>query len=1006
MIPPKPRQKIELQSRDVHILSKPHDNIQSSVIVGINVHNPYADLQRCLQSVAQQTFVEYGVMIMLDGQSIEMWHPQLPPELHGRTWIAAGNFGSAARARNALLECVELYIPSAVWIARLDYDDRFHCVTSLEKVVSAGYDSHADFVLGGNLVVKNQCQTIRENPAGPQLLNPEYLQHLLRMTSEGTAENELPSCNLVLRTDKKFRYPDVHSAEDHWLVASLLIMNGASGAILKHPFYCDYSLTGETTETVKKTDKYRESRNKLYDAFCLWKETLGIGANLLGHGQEGIVIRNANRIEKHFYKNILSRKKIDWLSRILDLGSFALPAARFRFKDDGMVYAEYQIEEETFPLTKTTAQFAAEFLVECLLGGFVCTNVKRSNFRTRKDGTLIYIDIGNDICPYDVSYLLDASTRLYSVAILGNSDEEVQRRPTDLKRKAAWHELTGFEEFHTSVVNGFYQRCWTAYLSKDQKPVYRKKLDVALVIKACAMDWRTAEIQIRHLVFQLETPHYFNCKVLAIDPFEGPFLRSYDVGNSSEMLRIGERLVLEGVLDEVVVAPEDPDSIQHLNFKWFNLDCRESHTVEGIPVFSQLWAFEYVTSQYILQCDIDVLVSRRDRNHNYLEEMLRAIEKPETVCVAFNICKPHGSPEEQYSAPAGEYKPEVRCGLIDMSLLKTLRPLKNGLCGGKLKDPWYRSLHEVQRQKLLKTVRGGNPHTFYIHPTNSLKSNPELYSLARNLVCTDTLPAFFYKKWEIDVADCPKQVPLRNEKVVFICRGRNTPRENVDRFTVSLREQTCQDFGIIVIDDSSEPAYASYLWEKIHIFSSRLSYVTNVHHKGRMYNLKMAIKDICSDPESFIVVLDLDDALFTPTVVERLLTFINQGNDFILAAPYRPDSPLSIYSPLFSKPRAHYGGDVWINFRSFKKSLFDRIPEEHLKYNGSYLQVCEDYATMIAMAEMAECPIYVPEYWVWHKRSSGKCREEIELRNSMIEYILKMPSCVKAEGLTKSEYAD
>ncbi len=1002
MIPPKPRQKVELQLRGIRILSKPHDNFQPSVIVGINVHNPRSDLQRCLCSVAQQTFVDYGVMILLDGQSIEEWHPQLPPELHGRTWIATGNFGSAARARNALLESVELYIPGAVWVARLDYDDRFHCVTSLEKAVSVGNDSQADFVVGGNLVVKDRY-IARENPAGPQLLNPEHLQNLLRMMSESTAENELPSCNLVLRTAKKFRYPDVHSAEDHWLVSSLLIMNGASGAILEHPFYCDYSLTGETTEAFKKSNKYRESRKKLYNAFRLWKEMLDIGANLLGHGQEGIVIKRGDRIEKHFYQNILCESKLGWLSRILGSGTRALPAAKFQFNNDWSVYAQYQIEEETFPLIKTSTEMAAGFLIECLVNGFVCTNVKRNNFRTRKDGTLVYIDIGNDICPYDVSHLLDASARLYSVAVLGNSDEEVQRRPTDLKRKAAWHELSGFKEFYAEMIAGFHQRTW-ANLS-PQDPPHRKMLDVALIIKACAMDWRTAETQIRHLVFQLEAPHYFNRKVLALDPYEGPFLRSYDTGNFSEMLSIGERLVLEGVLDEVIVAPADPENIHRTNLKWFNLDSRESHTVEGIPVSAQLWAFEYVKSRYILQCDIDILVARRDRRHNYLEEMLRAIENADTTCVAFNICKSPDSPGEQYSAPVGEYKPEVRCGLIDMHLLKSLQPLRNKLSNGKLTDPWYRALHDVQRRTGLKTVRGGNPDTYYMHPTNSLKSNPALYSTARNLVCTDTLPASFYKKWEIDTEDCPKQVPLRNEKIVFVCRGRNTPREIVERFTVSLREQTCQDFGIIIIDDSSEPVYASYLWENIHIFGSKLSYVTNASHNGRMYNLRMAIKEICSNSESFIVVLDLDDALFSPNVVERLTTFVNTGYDLVLAAPYRPDSPLSIYYPVFSKPRAHYGGDVWINFRSFKKLLFDKIPEEYFQYKGSYLQVCEDYATMIAMTEMAEKPLYVPEYWIWHKRTSGKCQNEIALRIMMIEHILKMPELISRLE-QEAEYAN
>ena len=51
---------------------------------------------------------------------------------------------------------------------------------------------------------------------------------------------------------------------------------------------------------------------------------------------------------------------------------------------------------------------------------------------------------------------------------------------------------------------------------------------VSLLIKTCAMEWRTIERQVRHLVEQMETPLRFVERVVVVDTYAGPFARQYD----------------------------------------------------------------------------------------------------------------------------------------------------------------------------------------------------------------------------------------------------------------------------------------------------------------------------------------------------------------------------------------------------------------------------------------------------------------------------------------------
>ena len=112
----------------------------------------------------------------------------------------------------------------------------------------------------------------------------------------------------------------------------------------------------------------------------------------------------------------------------------------------------------------------------------------------------------------------------------------------------------------------------------------------------------------------------------------------------------------------------------------------------------------------------------------------------------------------------------------------------------------------------------------------------------------------------------------------------------------------------------------------------------------------------------------------------------------ILGAMFRPDKPTKVYHPDFSSPRANRsGGDVWIHLRSFRKKLFDALPDEALQIDGRWIEECTDYATMIPIVELACCPRYVPEYLYFHERTTPRTPERRRAKDAIIDRILMKP---------------
>ncbi|RME22156.1 MAG: glycosyltransferase family 2 protein, partial [Deltaproteobacteria bacterium] len=737
-------------------------------------------------------------------------------------------------------------------------------------------------------------------------------------------------------------------------------------AILPAPLLLDYRLDGSATRDARSRDRHRRSREALRDAVATWAHVARLPGTVLGFGQEGVVRRHGGDVIKHFYPGILSHETVERLSATIACSS-VVPNASFEQEVERRSWVARYTAEPTTPFVQVEREAVTDFLRRCLAEELVCANVKRSNFRVREDGSLLYVDVGNWIIPMDVSYFRDAAARLYAIGVLGTADEELQRRPSDPSQPEIWEALPGFASFYGDAVGGW-ARAYLRELPAPPQLSGELAPDVTLLLKACAMDARDLRAQVVHLVDQLSRPRTFARRLLLIDPFPGPFLRQHAPGDLDRVMREARELVREGWLDEILVGPTEGDEIQAINQRWFGVPAEHTHAIDGIPVTPQVWAFDQVDTRYVLQGDVDVLVGRRDRRHDYLAEMMTACAPPDVVCVAFNIPQPSG--RRPYDAPPGEYKPEVRLGLLDLDRLRALLPLPASMRGGRLTTTWYRALHQAQRVRSLRTVRGGDASTFYLHPPNDRKQDEDALARVRDLVAQGQVPPAQLGRWDLEVPAAEWRYRSRGEPVVVLALGRNTPDEKVRRFAQGLAGQDRQDFGVIVIDDASDTGAPSRFIDALGWLGERLTLVRHSRRRGRVANYRLGIGRICRDPETMIVIVDLDDALFHPTAVREVAEAAAKGHDIVLAAPFRPDAPTKVYAPEFARVRETFGGDVWIHLRAFRKRLFDALPDAALELDGRPLENLVDYATMIPMVERARSPIYLPSYRYWHERST------------------------------------
>lgn len=980
-------------SRGVNLLGElPASARVAEVVIGICLHNQASKLPRALGSALTQQIVQQGrgVIVILDDGSSDDWQSSVEDMLSDpKVIVLTANCGSAAKARNALLDWVDEHLPAAAWVARLDADDCFACTEAVNAMVDAGEQAEARFVLGSNhLELDGELQS-HSNIADPKWLHDtERLVQFIEAFCLGQADQELPSCNLLLCTRSGIRYPHTRSAEDHWLVARLLILECERGVILPYPVVSVYSLGGELTSANRRSDHWYRQRERLAQAARMWAALSGRGESLLGAGQEGVVWREGDWVYKQFYPWAMSAEDAARIEALVQGDGGPVPGAQWWRADGGIWHCRYEWFESAPLPHRVPLEAVKVFLLQLLTCGYVTGNVTRGNFRIRPNGSLVCIDIGADITKFTVSRFLDTAARLYSIGVLGQADHDMARRDSTLRPHEAMGALPGFATFFRELVEVAYPHVDAARYS-PVFPAVRHESRVTLLIKACAQDADMLDAQARHIVSQLSYPATFSRRILLLDTYAGPFLRQYASADLAGLMCVAEQLLEDRVIDAIWIAPTSSDDIKKTYRRWFGRnDVTSSHTYIGAPLFAQLWAFDQLDTPLVLQCDVDILVGRREWGHDFLGDMCLAIEAPGVVSVGFNIpqLKPGVKP---YIGRPGEYPPEVRCALLHIPRMRATCPLPNRVVEGRFEFMWHRCVHQSQSSAAARSLRGGDSRTYYLHPSNVDKHSDNLPRW-RDLAAQGKEPPLQRGKWDL-VADAGWSYPPRDESLVFLLKGRHTGIAKLRRSLASLVLQRDQGFGLIVIDDGSPADETWHIPMLLGSLCDRTTLIRRERRYGYIPNFVIAVEDICRNPETLIVTLDLDDALMSPDVASRLLAAQAEGADLINGVMFRPDKPLQEYPPTYEAARSLGGGNVWSHLRGFRKRLFDALPKEYLQYDNAWLGEVTDYGIMLPLSELAKQPYFIDDLYCYYHQREAYPAERKAQQKMLLDWIFSLP---------------
>ena len=509
-----------------------------------------------------------------------------------------------------------------------------------------------------------------------------------------------------------------------------------------------------------------------------------------------------------------------------------------------------------------------------------------------------------------------------------------------------------------------------------------------LIIRACAMESETLEFQVRHLIRQLNFPRGFAEIMLAVDGKETGFLRRHHKGDLPSLMRAAKRLKMEGWIDRIVIPPTATSALRMLNRKWLGLDCAATHSKINAPLAVVFAAFDACKTPFALHMDADIIIGREDAQHDYLGAILAAMQKRDAITMSLNIPGTKKSPaRENNGAP---FRLEVRAGVTNLTRLKKLLPLPNHPENGQIALSWHRAADEAIRRRGLVSLRGGDQRLFAIHPPNEFKNRGESWNIIVDRAERGFFPAQQqgYQDW--NGSDAEWILPERAERFVVVICGRNVARGRIDRCLDSLLAQRYKDWGAVVIDDASRPALSDYLRLRIAAHAGRFSHLIRWKCAGELANLTFAVHRFCADSESIIVTLDLDDALIGDDVLDYLAHAYNEGADVTVGSMLRTDK-YAEYPVSFDNPRNRRGGgNVWQHLRSFKKQLFDSVPNSALRDDdGEYFHPAEDWAYILPIVEAAKNPVWIHRPLYLHEPGVKRDSNYKLARESAIARIIK-----------------
>ena len=243
---------------------------KAKIAILIASHNSIKTIFNTLRSIYNQKNCGDYIVLISDDYSSDNLNVKLYEILKNyRIIYFRVCFKSVYKNRNYLLNLIYRYGHNVEIIVRCDTDDIFYDDFVLSKIEKSFFTSstirkQCNFLLSGNTLYRNGSNTNKVNLATNLLKDNTYLLNRLYLMSKNYSEYELPSCNFVFKKEYNLFYPNIQSAEDHFMLVDSLIKYKNSDFRIDEDFISiNYSLSGRLTKKNKKTE-YLKRREDLY----------------------------------------------------------------------------------------------------------------------------------------------------------------------------------------------------------------------------------------------------------------------------------------------------------------------------------------------------------------------------------------------------------------------------------------------------------------------------------------------------------------------------------------------------------------------------------------------------------------------------------------------------------------------------------------------------------------------------------------------------------------------
>lgn len=535
------------------------------------------------------------------------------------------------------------------------------------------------------------------------------------------------------------------------------------------------------------------------------------------------------------------------------------------------------------------------------------------------------------------------------------------------------------------------------YLAVEFKPIPRPKhTDVELLILACSMDHSIIVKQVKHVVNQLGGRERFQKVTVLTDESVTGFVRQWDEPNIDEFKAGLDRLIQEEVITEVLWAPKNDVDLQQLNERWYGVSRPINEAVNGQPVHTSLWGLEQTSASYVLQIDVDIMI-HRDWSVDPTDLLIDCLIEKKAVTATLPILSNSNSKTRLLDGI--EWRTELRFCIFDRGKMLQLRPLDNSIDNGKWRLPWHKTMDAKIAQNGSGSLRLADGKNWFLHPQNSDKEDSlQLHRTQRRIERGEISEL---QKGHVDLVYWDDSGSIRNEEVVVIVRGRNTPYSFIHRHIQSLQSQTDQDFGIIWIDaasdDNSQPHIEHILDSQ---FCNRVTYIWNDIPRPRCENVLLAMEYIANQ-ETIVILLDADDAFAGPEIISHVRDVFEEGIEVAVGGMLRLDKQQR-YPADFVNPRANRGGNVWQHLKCFRKRCIDIVPVEMFRLDDDFIHDEDDWALMLPIVEVSNHHHQFTRPMMIYTISENKMLRSDEEREGRIARIVSKPSLLDLHNTTES----